>query len=207
MDANELDEFAAKARSTAVEYGALVIDAEINLERSSAAAEIEPEAFFVIIAHLRPRAIYMHEVAFDLEAEIDGELIEEPRLKAFERKWRKREGQLCRVSAWAWSNGVFHSAMAEIKWISEFRSELIDLGEIVDGDMEQMRDADARERRAERRKAMHTLLADPRFNAPKGSKAKREYLAEALFPEMSPREIIDVVSDAESELWLGSLST
>jgi len=175
---------------------------------------LAPEEFCGLIAALKPKAIYWEDVQFDAEEEARGRLsieldgsdepgiADHPALVDLLRVWRKRHGKTSLLVTCFLSEGVIHTCAVKEDWCEDFEVALeevyLAMAEILDAS-----------RQAERRKvdpAVHEraaqLAGHAAFNAPKASKEKRTYLAETLFPDLTPNELWRVVDRATSIAWL-----
>lgn len=134
-ETSELDLFVADIRAAAKESGALVIEAPLEADRDIApSAVIEAGDAGALVRHVRPRLVYLMAAPFDagdelLDAFEDAEEsdLDRPEVKKLVAKWRKRDGQTCRVAFSLVCDGVIHDVIEEAGWLAEFESEAEDL--------------------------------------------------------------------------------
>ncbi len=102
--------------------------------------------------------------------------------------------------------GVLHVIVEEEAWMEEFEDAVMAVAEAMKEDgQEQSVNRSAEEKKALRDR-VETLVSDPRFGAPKISRAKRTHLASVLFPDLDDRTIYLIVEEAENTAWLAAIS-
>ncbi|WP_240535341.1 CCDC34 family protein [Rhizobium freirei] len=176
------------------------------------AVAVDVDTFPSLVKHLRPRLIYMLLTKFNAEDEVEASFEEEldRDLKQLVAKYRNRDGLSSRLVLGLMADGVLHGIVETTDWFEEFDIEVDGLAEArLQAQSEafaQMQEADARKRDAEERKRLapyiKKLVADARFLAPKISAAKREALAETLFPDLDRSTVRKIVEKAATDLWL-----
>ncbi|MEF3135387.1 hypothetical protein OS035_28470 [Rhizobium sp. 268] len=211
-DSSDLDLIANNVRAAAEECGTMILETSWSSEHLPAAA-VGADIFPALVRHLKPRLIYMLLTEFDAIEEVGSHFEEadlDADLRKFAMKWTNRGGQSSRLILGVMANGIMHLAVETTDWFDEFEEEVDVLANVLadegraafDREQEverQRREADEKKRLAP---IVKRLIADPRFVAPKISTAKRETLAEALFPDADRTTIKKAVEKAVSEIWL-----
>jgi hypothetical protein len=177
--------------------------------------------FVDLIAHVRPKVLYLWEQRFDaqvmaiediegddttddedMEEEVASEMLEDARFKTLVKRWRTRDGQISRLAGSFMMEGILHVLFESEAWAEEFDSEVQQLAESFAQHHADKLIALRAEAAAAIREKARQLSADPMFNAPKVSRAKREYLALHLFAGADDRTIGMIVEEAEKLDWL-----
>lgn len=184
-------------------------------------ARLDTDDFASIVSDVRPKMLYIWNEKFDardgaienLEDEFNssGNGIPNPteyifssdsRFVELVRRWQKKDGETSRFVASFIIDGIVHVASEQTEWFSAFENEATQLAEALlcerAEQAENLRSASVESLRRMARR----LVEDPRFNAPKASRAKREYLASTLFPDIDDRTIRLAVEEAENLSWL-----
>lgn len=210
----DLDRMAKDVREAAEECGAMILESILASE-SLPAVPVGGDTFPALIKHLRPRLIYMLLSQFDAKEEVMGHFEEEELerdLAKLAKKWAGKDGQSSRLVLGLMADGVLHGIVETADWFDEFDIEADALAEARDDEMraafDRDQEAERSRREADERKRLapivKKLIADPRFNAPKISAAKRLTLAETIFPDEDRTTLKKAIDRATSELWLGS---
>jgi hypothetical protein len=216
---NEFDRFSESIRATAIDTGALILDALLdNPDRPSApSVSLGLDGILSVIRHVRPRVVYLIESCFDLDSDAYDTNVEDedecsdkeaenserrPALDKLVRKWRKRDGKPCLAFASFMADGILHTAVSRPDWRDDFDSEL----EIIKGEIESQRDEEReglnkRDSQDVREKA-EILSNHASFSAGRISFEKRAFLAEHLFPGLKPELISAITRRAENLDWL-----
>ena len=98
---------------------------------------------------------------------------------------------------------MFHTAIGRAEWYEEF---LDDAALAAGQAIERGENALESERRAQVRRYATALMADPRYNAPKATKGKREHLCQEINPDLNERTCARIVEEAENMAWLTQVS-
>jgi hypothetical protein len=182
---------------------------------------LERPDFLGLVAHVRPAVIYLwveefeartlaiatledgeHREAGGAEGEVDPEIVTEIRFKSLVKRWRAHDRQKSRFAASFMVHGILHTTIESEAWLGQFESEVdqlaVELSQEEDDEQSKLNAAEARDLREKAGR----LAADPMFTAPKGSRAKREYLASDLFPGLDDHTISWIVEEAEKIEWL-----
>ncbi|MGX5733892.1 hypothetical protein [Bosea thiooxidans] len=213
IESTDLDKTAADIRAAAEACGALILDTVVSAENLPTAA-VRAADFGTLVAHLRPRLVYLIKTPFDAREEAQT-LIATGGAKKFLSKWNARSGETCRCVVGVMADGVLHYVAETAGWFDEFEDEAEALAdeqrEAMRDELNRAQEAEARQADSEEKKRLapiiKRLLADPRFLASKVSASKRLALAEALFPKLDRTTLRKAVDRAASELWLRESST
>jgi hypothetical protein len=208
----DLDRMAKEVRAAAQECGAMILE-NILASESLPAVAVGGDAFPALVRHLRPRLIYMVLTKFDAQEEVLAHFEEEELdrdLKKLATKWKVKDGQSARLVLGLVADGVLHGIVEAADWVDEFDIEADELASFRQQEQDdayaRLKRAEAKDREAEEKKLLapmvEKLLADPRFNAPKISVAKRLTLAGTLFPDQERATLRKAVDRAVDELWL-----
>jgi hypothetical protein len=206
----DLDKCADDIRAAAHACGAMIVHSIINPE-NVATTRVDSADFPELIAHLRPRLVYLAPTQFDAHEEADEQVaLGTASAKRFLEKWKAHKGQTCRMVIAVMADGVLHCVVETTDWLDDFEEEAEALAEAqreaLNAEFERAQEAEARKAEAEEKKRLapyiKKLAADPRFLAPKISAPKRLTLAEALFPDLDRTTIRKVVDRAVNEHWL-----
>lgn len=208
----DLDRMAKEVRAAAEECGAMILE-NILASESLPAVAVDGDTFPSLVKHLKPRLIYMVLTTFDAKEDVAAhfEVEELDRdLKKLATKWKAKDGQSARLVLGLMADGVLHGIVETADWFDEFDIEADELAlarqQEQDDAFARLKEAEARDREAEEKKLLapmvDKLLADPRFNAPKISVAKRLTLAGTLFPEQDRATLRKAVDRAVNEVWL-----
>lgn len=211
-DSADLDRIAKEVFAAAEECEAMILE-NILASGSLPAVAIDGDTFPSLVKHLRPRLIYMVLTQFDAREEVLTHFDEEGLdrdLKKLATKWKAKDGQSARLMLGLMADGVLHGIVETADWFDEFDIEANELAlarqQEQDDAFSRLKGAEARDREAAEKKLLapivKELIADPRFDAPKISAAKRLTLAETLFPEEDRTTLRKAVDRAVSELWL-----
>ena len=207
---SDLDKTADAIRAAALQFDAMVVNSIVNPE-NAATTRVESAAFPQLIAHLRPRLVYLLPTPFDAQQESDEQVsLGSASAKRFLEKWKAYDGQTCRLVIAVMAEGVLHCVVETTDWLDDFEEEAEALAEAqreaLNAEFERAQEAEARKAEAEEKKRLapyiKKLAADPRFLAPKISAPKRLTLAEALFPDLDRTTIRKIVDRAVNEHWL-----
>jgi hypothetical protein len=208
----DLDKIAKEVREAADACGSMILETILASENMPAVA-IDGDTFPSLVKHLRPRLIYMLLTQFNAKEETEAhfEVEELDRdMKKLVAKYRDKDGLSSRLVLGLMADGILHGIVETADWFDEFDIEADELAEArhraQSEAFAQMQEADARSREAEEKKRMapyvKKLMADARFLAPKISAAKREALAETLFPDLDRSTVRKIVEKAATDLWL-----
>ena len=205
----KITSFVANVREAAHELGSLVIDTAVEAGKRIPVAVVNEGEFLSLVRHIRPRLIYLNEQTFDPDALFeDDEIGEFPKAKALAKGWRRWNGQVARVYAFVVADGVLHGLQIDADWygpVEEAADALVKElggGENIDVDMTARAAAD---RKIIESKAA-LLVKDARFAMPKATKAKKQLLAETLFPDVEHRLLWAIVDRADALVWLDTAS-
>jgi hypothetical protein len=220
---SQLDEGVEAIRGAGAAIGTKIISALVlgSDKGRTLTVGLERADFVELIAHVRPPVLYLWEQQFeaktmaianlegdgdwggdDPDGEAEPEIVKDARFKSLTKRWRAHDGQLSRFAASFMAQGILHTTIEAEVWVDKFESEVEQLAEQLsqEGAEEESR-LNAADEKDIRDKA-RLLAADPLFSAPKGSRAKREYLASDLFPSIDDRTISRIVEEAEKIEWL-----
>ncbi|HJW77331.1 MAG: hypothetical protein ACJ8DU_07760 [Microvirga sp.] len=211
-----LDQLVREFRAVADELDALVIPVlPSRIERAPLTAAVDVPDIMALIRHVRPRVVYLAEDRFSaldytgsllVDDDTDDNTLKDPRVRALASEWRSHDGELCRVGFGMMFEGVLHVIVEEEAWMEEFEDAVMAVAEAMKEDgQEQSVNRSAEEKKALRDR-VETLVSDPRFGAPKISRAKRTHLASVLFPDLDDRTIYLIVEEAENTAWLAAIS-
>jgi hypothetical protein len=135
-DSRPLSDKIAKLRAAAEKAGAKVI-APLVIEPDKGggvvSALIDEEQMLALIDHLKPRVVFIVEVAFDALTELVMEIGDEDldieelerdkRVKPLLKRWRERDGETARVVVSMYIDGVLYTLMEQASWLEAFESE------------------------------------------------------------------------------------
>jgi hypothetical protein len=202
----DLSGLADRLKACAEATGALVIDGAPDLGETSLA--VSAETFERIIAHVRPKLVYLVSSLFNADDDLDPETLGlDPSdlpsvVRALRRRVSRHNGEVRGVAAAVIVDGLVHYVIEHQPWFEAFQEEL----EALQGDLElARRAADAAAQKAERAALAEPArrLADhPGFNLNRPSVEKRRALAEHLFPEMDSGDVCTVTDMAIELDWL-----
>jgi hypothetical protein len=184
-------------------------------------ATLEFAEFLALIPHARPRVVYLWKRGFEAHAmalhslidndddtgeevdeEVGNEIANDARFASIVKRWCSRDGEIGSFVASFILDGILHTAVESEAWLDEFNDDVSELAESLGEDTEGEEARIAAAELAEIRDKAKQLAADPLFNGPKVSRAKREYLARHLFADMEERTISFIVEEAENMQWL-----
>jgi hypothetical protein len=205
-----LDQIVANARAAASDCGAMIVEAIVSLESIPVAAVTSSE-FPRLIAHVKPKLVYVSTTTFDAREQImdalgtdDETSLDHGSSKKLISAWRSRNGETCRIVLALMCDVVLHVLVQDAEWFADFEAAAEALSAELDTLQQEI---DQKGRIAERNKLssyVKQLIADPRFSAAKVGVAKRTVLAEALFPDLEQNVIRSIVEQAESDFWLAT---
>lgn len=214
LNKTALDLHAEGIRAAAEECGARIIPALPSVSNSSIAVPVDAAEFVELVRHIRPRLIYLVATPFDAEEEAfteiglddqdDDWIHEQKALIALVKRWRRRDGETCRLGFGLMYDGVFHGIVEDADWLSDFEEEIEAVKESVERDRQERLAKEESERKKKLATKVRTLIADSRFTAPKVGVAKRTALARVLFPDLSHEDVRMIVEQAEEEHWLAT---
>jgi hypothetical protein len=134
-DARSLSEKLATIKARATAAGAKVVTPLLmEPEKTSAVSILLDEAQMLdLIDHLKPKVVFVVEVAFDAlteimleigdeELDVD-ELERDKRVKPLLKRWRERDGETSRVVISMLVDGVFYNLMEQAAWLEQFEGE------------------------------------------------------------------------------------
>ena len=178
-------------------------DAEIDVTNSMRSSlDMDYENFVEFIDYETETTIDPQDDEFVTKA-----FVKEEMEKTIER-WKGKNGEVAGVSAFVVHNSVSHKFTVEAEWLTTLYDELDDIAlrKTQMDDAEKLarleRMSSERANRAELVKQMAAKLAnDPSYTAPRSSRKKREFVAEALFPDADPQLRIQAVERADSIVW------
>lgn len=172
--------------------------------------QIKPKVVFVFGPHFDARRSTLDSIlpdqdedADELRSETLNEIENDPLVKSLIKRFQKFDDQLEFLAASFFDGIVTYHFFESAHWADDFHEQLeqyLDTQE--DLRLERIEVDNAREH-GEFERAMTQLISDPRFSAPKASRAKRLYLAETLFPEMPEYDRRKLVERGELKLWAG----
>jgi len=206
-------EMAPEVRKRAESVGALVVESVVALERASLSATVTYPEFLAILAHMKPRLVYVSVERFDaalstrLSFEIEDDeagTLDFPAVKRFMAQWGHRDGEVYRILLGLMADGVFHTVVKEAEWLAKFDEEADSVFEEAEREAEAQRAGEIRLKTEKLDVLVKQLIADPRFSGPKVGIAKRQTLARALFPDFDAATIKEIVQEAEQRYWLAS---
>ena len=218
MDSKALDGLARKfSREHMIPGGPVVIEGGgIDVARRPHAS-VDFDTMEAVIARSRPAVVHVETEAFDLEAEVsaflDGLKVRDEdgaflaaMTAALAPVAAGHAGETVTVVACVAVEGVFVVATATAEWFDAFVDRLEAVyGEVLDA-VSTTREATAAQGAQALRALAETLLADGRFNAPKATRAKREFLAREMFPDVGAKGVDAVVTEAENLAWMREVS-
>ncbi len=144
-----------------------------------------------------------NEFELDRRKQIENDL----KFKSLVKRYRQFRGEFSFLLSSFIDNQIAFYSYDAAPWFQEFWQDLDQYKQrLNDERLERFEDENLQETKAIE-SAVTQLLNDPRFVAPRTSRAKRLYLAENLFPEMFESQRQKVVERAELKLWLDSTST
>jgi hypothetical protein len=205
-----LDQIVTNARAAASDCGAMIVEAFVSLDSIPVAA-VSSSEFPRLIAHVKPKLVYVSTTMFDAREQIMDALETDDETSlghGLSNKlisaWRSRNGETCRINLALMCDAVLHVLVQEAEWFADFETA----AEALSAEMETLQqEIDRKGQIAERNKRssyVEQLIADPRFSAAKVGVAKRTVLAEALFPDLEQNVIRSIVEQAESDFWLAT---
>lgn len=211
-ESTDLDRMAKDVREATEAYGAMILETILASENLPAVA-VDGDTFPSLVKHLRPALIYMLLTKFNAKEEVEAHLEAEELdcdARSLVAKYRDKDGLSSRLVLGLMADGILHGIVETADWFNEFD---IEADELMEARLQarseafaQMQEADAKIRETEEKKRLapfvKKLTADPRFLAPKISAAKREALAEALFPDLDRSTVRKIVDRAATEVWL-----
>ncbi|WP_426122481.1 hypothetical protein [Pararhizobium sp. PWRC1-1] len=208
----DLDRMAQEVRKAAEECGAMILQSILASDHVPAVA-VDGDTFPALVKHLKPRLIYMVRTTFDAGEDVMAHFEEDELdsgLMKLAAEWTNRNGQSSRLILGLMADGVMHGIIETADWFDDFEEEAEELSgprqQAISDAFARLQEADARKREVDEKKRfapiVKKLIADPRFDAPKISAAKRLRLAETIFPEEDRSTLKKAVDRAISELWL-----
>jgi hypothetical protein len=201
--------------TSAKDAGSLVVDAVIkpNLESGVLVADLDLDDFVGLLAHCKPRALYLRAEKFEAEVDaldlLDLDSEDEdariPLLKTVVKRWTKRDGEISGIYASFMLDGVHNIYVMSPDWYDEFDEQVEEVAEAIrevrSGRVATQREGITQIIKGHARK----LRKNPHFNAiPKPSREKRMYLAREVFPGLDDMVIQQVVDEAINMEWLES---
>lgn len=159
------------------------------------------------------KVLHLRETPFDLDREV-GRALDARKVGAD----RRDEARICRealerigtavgatgpsmVTCHIEGGGLMNVATGLAPWYEGFLQEA---GPAIDAALAGIADSTEAESRRTLRAQARTLLADPRFNAPKVTRSKREFLAREIFPGLRAKACEHAVEEAENLAWFES---
>ena len=202
-------------RKAALECGSALVTAILGAtnQQGGYKADLGLDEFLNLLRQYRPRIIYLHAEEFDAEKNLLSELSivdedgNEPLSKNSQfqtqiKKWAKKNGQISLFLASFIMAGVLHVVWEQPTWIDEFEAQAKELDSSLTEERRRMDDQKKKAERARFGDVARELCKHPRFNAPRWSFEKREYLAKSLFPELDDSEIRIMVEEATNMSWI-----
>lgn len=212
------DQLPGAVRAAATAIGAYLVETFPNTNglRSAIIADIAPDDALKLMATIKPRIIYLSEMRFSAEDDIEGAISEcrgladedeqslrsDKRLISLQKHWQRHDGQLNVVLVAFMADGILHSTGSTSDWLDEFRDALRSLVADLQQEAED-REFDLHNTDTEEvREKAKVLAAHPSFSAGRTSLEKRTFLAEQLFPDLSPSALQRIAKRAENLEWL-----
>ncbi|ACM35479.1 MULTISPECIES: hypothetical protein [Rhizobium/Agrobacterium group] len=214
MESSELDEIAENVRAASERCGSMILET-VPAHDALPSVVIDANRFPALIEHLKPRLVYMILTTFDgredvaAALDVDAEELDRDEKKLAD-KWTKHNGQTSCLGLGVMHDGIVHAVIVKPDWFEEFEEETEVFRsarhDAINAAFARHQEKERAQREADEKNRLgpvvKKLVADPRFNAPKISAAKRLALAETIFPDLDKASAKKAVDRAANELWL-----
>ncbi len=213
MKVNAAEDLATAVRRAAEDAQAYVVEGfpEQPSRGGAPLVQLGQESAISLIAAARPKAVYLVEIAFDLDEEI-GDVTESltdlgierlpPALAAAQRQVAEHAGEMSTTLVAFMIDGVLHTASASADWHDAFDAVVDEAVAAAKESAETHGRVQTQKVSAEINAMAIELAGHPSFNFGRVSFEKRLILATALFSAAEEDQLHEVTRRAESLFWL-----
>lgn len=128
-------------KNAAQASGSIVVDTVLDGSDGEGVltAALSADEFVKVLAHCRPRIVYLHASRFEpladaliaMDVDNEEEIAKDRRVKALVKKWTSQEGEVSTLLATFIADGVLHISMRQPDWVDDFESDAEDLADVM----------------------------------------------------------------------------